>query len=85
MNKEIEKTSIDTQLLSNKLYNGIVQIIDNARNRTAVFLNSETTLMYWNIGRYINTNLKENNKTAYGKNIVATLSQQLSWSHRITK
>ena len=68
---------------SNDLYHGISQIIENARQKVAIFLNAETTLLYWNIGNYINENLKENNRLEYGAKILATLSQQLSWSHFI--
>jgi predicted nuclease of restriction endonuclease-like (RecB) superfamily len=46
-------------------------------------LNSETTVLYWSIGKFINENLKTQNRTSYGNKIVATLSQQLSWSHLI--
>jgi predicted nuclease of restriction endonuclease-like (RecB) superfamily len=63
---------------SSMLFNGIVQIIDQSRRRVAVYLNTETTLMYWHVGNYINENLKENNKTIYGHQIIATLSQQLT-------
>lgn len=63
---------------SNDLYHGISQIIENARQKVAIFLNAETTLLYWNIGNYINENLKENNRLEYGAKILATLSQQLT-------
>lgn len=63
---------------SNDLFTGIVQLIEQAKQKVAVILNSETTLLYWNIGHYINENLKVNNRLEYGGKIVATLSQQLS-------
>ncbi len=47
-------------------------------SQVAVFLNAETTLMYWSIGNFINENLKENNRTPYGLQIIATVSQQLT-------
>jgi len=40
-------------------------------------------LMNWNIGRLINEEVLKSERAAYGKAIVATLSQQLSWSHFI--
>lgn len=57
---------------------GIVLLIDKAKQKAAVFLNAETTLLYWTIGDFINENLKENNRIEYGAKILATLSQQLT-------
>lgn len=69
-----------TQLdnLSNELFTGIVQLIEQAKQKVAVVLSTETTLLYWNIGYYINENLKVNNRFEYGGQILATLSQQLT-------
>jgi len=67
--------------ISNNLFNGINHLIENAQNRVAIFLNSETTLLYWSIGQYINTELKENERLKYGAKILATLSQQLTKKH----
>lgn len=55
----------------------ISEIIDKTQLKTALFLNSEITLMYWKIGTHINENLEQNSNSKYGKQIVATLSQQL--------
>lgn len=53
------------------------QIIDQARNRVAVNVNAELTLMYWHIGERINREVLGHKRAEYGKRIVATLSQQL--------
>lgn len=42
---------------SKDLLPGIAQIIEQAKQKTALFLNAETTLMYWGIGDFINKNL----------------------------
>jgi predicted nuclease of restriction endonuclease-like (RecB) superfamily len=63
---------------SNELFLEIVQFVEQARQKVAVLLNTETTLLYWNIGYYINENLKTNNRLEYGAKILATLSQQLN-------
>ncbi len=63
---------------SNDLLPGIIQFIEHAKQKTALFLNVETTLLYWNIGHFINDNLKQNNRLEYGGKILATLSQQLT-------
>ena len=63
---------------SKELFPGVVQLIERSRQKAAVFLNAETTLLYWSIGLFINKNLKENNRSEYGAKILATLSQQLN-------
>jgi len=37
--------------------------------------------MYWHIGKLINDEILQNKRAEYGKEIVVTLSRQLSWSH----
>jgi predicted nuclease of restriction endonuclease-like (RecB) superfamily len=73
---KIDKTIITKQ--SNKLFVGIDLLIENAKTKVSVFLNVETTLLYWNIGNFINTELKSELKLEYGAKILATLSQQLT-------
>lgn len=60
------------------LVNGLSSIIESAKQRAAVFLNTEVTALYWHIGHYINTHLKENDRLEYGSKILATLSQELT-------
>lgn len=54
------------------------QIIDNARSRVASSANYELTMMYWHIGERINREVLGNERAAYGKQIVVTVSRQLS-------
>jgi predicted nuclease of restriction endonuclease-like (RecB) superfamily len=63
---------------SNELFTGIVQLIEQSKQKVALVINEETTLLYWNIGYYINENLKVNNRLEYGAKILVTLSQQLT-------
>ncbi len=64
--------------IKNRLFNEISKIIEQAKGKAAVYLNAEITLLYWNIGNYILKELKEKDQIAYGKNILATLSQELT-------
>lgn len=64
--------------VTDNLFFGIVQLIEQAKHKVAVYLNTETTLLYWNIGQFINENLKEHTRLEYGGKILATLSQQLT-------
>lgn len=59
------------------LVDDLRQIINQARNRVAVNVNAELTLMYWHIGERINREVLGHKRAEYGKQIVATLSQQL--------
>ena len=63
------------------LVDDLRQIINQTRNRVAVNVNAELTLMYWHIGERINREVLGNERAEYGKQIIATLSQQLQWSH----
>lgn len=60
------------------LFDTIVALVETARSKVAVFLNSETTLLYWNIGSFIKTELKQKGGLIYGKQNLVTLSQQLT-------
>jgi len=59
------------------LVDDLRQIINQTRNRVAVNVNAELTLMYWHIGERINREVLGNERAEYGKQIVATVSQQL--------
>lgn len=63
---------------SNNLFKNIVVLVEKARTKAAVFLNSETTWLYWSIGLYISTELKQKGEITYGRQILVTLSQQLT-------
>ncbi len=65
--------SKNTDLLSS-----IALLIDEARKRVAVTVNSELTLLYWNIGKQINEDILKNGRAEYGKSIILNLSIELS-------
>ena len=71
--------SITIQKNSNlmPLVDDLRKIINQTRNRVAVNVNAELTLMYWHIGERINREVLGNERAEYGKQIVATVSQQL--------
>jgi predicted nuclease of restriction endonuclease-like (RecB) superfamily len=70
------------------LFQEIRQLIDSAKQRAAVAINTEITLLYWQIGHRINTEILQGQRAEYGKQIVASLSKQLTqaygkgWSER---
>lgn len=60
------------------LFENIKNLIEQTKQNVVVAVNSSMTLMYWNIGKTINDEILKNQRAEYGKEIVATLSQQLS-------
>jgi len=69
---------MEIQKHTESILKGILSIIENARNKAAVFVNAETTLLYWQIGNYINQELISESRAEYGAKILATLSQKLT-------
>lgn len=70
----IEKKNKDEQLL----FESIKQLIQNSCQKAAVYLNQATNHLYWSIGNYIVKELDHEVYSGYGKQIIATLSQQLT-------
>ena len=77
MAKEIVETKAIEQV-SDSLYKGVSDIIDNARQEVVVYVNKHSDLMFWHIGRYINEDMGYKQYSAYGSKILATLSQRLT-------
>lgn len=53
-------------------------MIEQTREGVARTVNAEMTLLYWRIGKRIQTEILGNERAEYGKEIVATLSQELT-------
>lgn len=61
------------------LLDDIKTLIDQARQQVAVAVNVGLTLLYWQVGQRIRKDLLlEEARAAYGEEIVATLSRQLT-------
>ena len=63
-------------------------LINSAKQRAAVAVNSEITLLYWQVGNRINQAVLGGERADYGKRVIATLSNELTaqfgkgWSKR---
>ena len=66
-----------TSAASIDLVNDLRKIIDSTRQRVAVGVNAELTMMYWHIGERINRDVLGNERAMYGKQIVAQVAKQL--------
>ena len=62
----------------NKIISDIRNLIEQSRHQVAAAVNAGMTLMYWHIGERINREILGGERAAYGKQIVATVSQQLT-------
>jgi len=60
------------------IFKDIKSLIENTKQNIAVSINTTLTLLYWNIGKQINDEILKNNRADYGKEIVQTLSEQLT-------
>ncbi len=54
------------------------ELIDSARKSVAKTVNSTMTLLYWQIGKRIYTEILKENRAEYGKQIVIKLANQLT-------
>ena len=61
----------------NQLFSELSQIIEQGKNEVARQVNSTRTLVYWQVGKKINEHILNNQRGAYGKQIVVTVSRQL--------
>ncbi len=70
------------------LFDELRALIDAARQRAAVAVNAELTLLYWQVGQRIHSDLLGGERAGYGKQVVASLAKQLThqygrgWSAR---
>jgi hypothetical protein len=69
--------------LEQSLLAEISQMIELGRNAIAAQANSAAIVTFWQVGKRVNDVVLQNSRAEYGKQIVATLSTQLSWSHFI--
>lgn len=84
-----KKTDIMQQNNSERvLFLDVCGIIDNARRRVAVYVNSEICLTKWYVGKRIKEDILYNQRAEYGKRIVKNLAAKLTekygsgWSDR---
>ncbi len=56
----------------------VLQLIDGARQRAAVAVNAELTLLYWQVGKRIQDEILRGERAAYGQQVVSILSARLT-------
>ncbi|MDL1974478.1 MAG: PDDEXK nuclease domain-containing protein [Deltaproteobacteria bacterium] len=68
----------EKKLVNAVLVTEIKQLIEQSRRKVAVAVNSEISMLYWHIGKRINSDVLNHKRAEYGKQIIATLSQHLT-------
>jgi hypothetical protein len=59
------------------LFERVAAIIERRKNNAAAYANSEGTLMFWEVGQYINSVILDFKRAEYGKKIFSTLAIKL--------
>ena len=80
MGKKKQQKSIppnDLQVSEHSLFARVAEIIETRKSRAGAYANREVTLMYWEIGRYINSVVLDGERAGYGKRIVSALATKL--------
>jgi predicted nuclease of restriction endonuclease-like (RecB) superfamily len=67
-----------TQLLPNALFEDVKSLIANARERAAVSVNAELTLLYWKVGRRVRKDVLGGERAGYGQELIAALARRLT-------
>jgi predicted nuclease of restriction endonuclease-like (RecB) superfamily len=65
------------QIDENALFVRVSEIIENRKYRAGTYANREVTLMYWEVGQFVNSAVLEGERAEYGKRIVSELAKQL--------
>ncbi len=63
---------------TNSLFSEIKHLIEEAKQNVAIVVNTTTTVLYWNIGERINSDILGNKRAEYGKEVVKSLSKNLT-------
>jgi predicted nuclease of restriction endonuclease-like (RecB) superfamily len=64
---------------SNQLLFGIEKLIEQTGRNVAIYLNTEISRLYWSIGNYIVSEMQYETYSQHGQQILATLSQRLTY------
>jgi predicted nuclease of restriction endonuclease-like (RecB) superfamily len=67
----------ETQTDESQIFERVASIIESRKSRAGAYANREVTLMYWEVGHYVNSVVLDGSRAAYGKRIVTELASQL--------
>ncbi|MFV0553711.1 MAG: YhcG family protein [Mangrovibacterium sp.] len=69
---------LDNSTELNNLFADVKQLIDLGKQQVALSVNVGVIATYWNVGKRINTDVLKNSRAAYGKQVLHSLSAQLT-------
>jgi len=67
----------DSFLNDSQIFERVANIIETRKYRAGVYANCEITLMYWEVGHYVNSIVLDGSRAKYGKRIVTELASLL--------
>ena len=76
MIKQISPAELEQ--IGSRITEGVGHIIEQSKHTIAVYLNSEVSMTYWRIGKYIAGELDAMGEEKYGSKIVSTVSRLLT-------
>jgi hypothetical protein len=75
---KVSKSSEEKELQNKPaLFTDIRLLIEDSRRRIASTINTELTMLYWNVGKRISEDVLKRKRAEYGKEVVEELSTQL--------
>ncbi len=74
-NKEISGASITPY---QELFNDIVKMVNEGKNRIATEFNSTVVVLYWSIGKRIYEEILKGDRANYGDQIISHVSDELT-------
>ncbi|MDR0981672.1 MAG: DUF1016 N-terminal domain-containing protein [Culturomica sp.] len=70
--------TLNPQTQKQALFSDLSKLIEQSRQYVATQANSVLTMLFWNVGKRINESVLQNKRAEYGKQIVSTVSTQLT-------
>lgn len=74
MSNEIANNGEEASLL----YHNVSDIIETTKRKVYHVVNSETVLLYWNIGKTIKEDIIKGERAGYGEKLIEELAKELS-------
>ncbi len=70
--------STNTKLNTQHLFVPICQLVNDSKTSIAVAVNQQLTILYWNIGKMVKSEILKNKRAGYGDQIIDNLSKKLT-------
>jgi len=70
--------STDLSKLTHRLFAEIKNLIEESKQRVAISINAELSMLYWHIGKRIKKDILKDERAEYGQQILSRLSEKLT-------